>query len=314
MRLEKRSQSLVDNIEKVIIGKTDIIIHVLTAMLAGGHVLIEDVPGVGKTQLVAALARSISGDFNRLQMTPDIMPSDVVGYTMIHPETKKLIYRKGAAVCNILLVDEINRASPKAQSSLLEVMEEQQISIEGQVMPLPTPFMVLATQNPIETYGTYHLPEAQMDRFIMRLSVGYPNRQEELKILVNQSGENPLKKLQAVLHRDDIIAMQNQVQQISVHSLVQEYILSLVHNTRNNENIRLGVSPRGALALQRAAKARAFIMGRSHVLPDDIRLIAPQVLGHRIMLTPKGKSGYGTAENIIKQVLTSVVVPHPQTN
>lgn len=310
--MQQEIERLIHNIEQVIIGKREVITKVIAALIAGGHILIEDVPGVGKTQMVAALARSVNGKFNRIQMTPDVMPSDIIGYAMIQPDTKKITYQKGAAICNFLLVDEINRASPKAQSSLLEIMEEQQISIEGQTFDLPKPFMTLATQNPIETYGTYHLPEAQMDRFFMRLTMGYPNKSEEMTILDNVSGENPAKQLAPVLSTEGIVAIQQAVGQITIHQLVKEYILEIVHATRNSEYIHLGISPRGGLALQRGARAMAFIQQRNYVVPDDVRYLASAILAHRLILSPKGKSSFGTQAKVIEQIIAALPVPSPQ--
>lgn len=310
--MDQRIELLVKNIEKVIVGKREIVLKVVASMLAGGHVLIEDVPGVGKTQLVSALAKSVSGKFNRIQLTPDVMPSDIIGYTMIHPESRKMEYRQGAAVCNFLLADEINRASPKVQSGLLEIMEEAQISIEGTTYRLPPPFMTLATQNPVETYGTYHLPEAQMDRFLMRVSLGYPSLEEELTFLDHTSTTHPSRNLQSVITLEDVLELQKQSQSVYAGKEVQEYILKIVTATRKDENIKLGVSPRGSIGLNRAAKAFAFIDGRNYVTPDDIRDTAESVLAHRILLSSKGKSNFGSKELMIRYILSSVTVPVPR--
>ncbi|WP_438448063.1 AAA family ATPase [Gorillibacterium sp. sgz5001074] len=311
MNIHSEIERLIINMEKVIIGKRDMIKRVITVLLCNGHVLIEDVPGVGKTQLVAALSRSVEGKFNRIQMTPDIMPSDIIGFTMIHPETKKFIFKRGAAFCNFLLADEVNRASPKAQSSLLEVMEEHQVSYDGQTFALPQPFMTLATQNPVETIGTQHLPEAQMDRFLMRLSMGYPSKEDELSLLDNVEGDPPLAKLAPVLHVDDIIRLQDEVKRLPVHPLVKEYIWALVNATRTDENIKLGVSPRGSIALQKAAKAMAFINSRTFVTPDDVKEVAISVLAHRVILSAKGKSVFRTQEAVIRHILGNTAVPVP---
>lgn len=294
------------NIERVIIGKNDVIKLVLTAMLAEGHILIEDVPGVGKTQLVSALAGSVGGVFGRIQLTPDIMPSDITGFSMINPSTHDMEFRKGAAFCNFLLADEINRASPKTQSALLEIMEETQVSIDGMTHRLPRPFMVLATQNPVETYGTYHLPEAQMDRFIMKISMGYPARQDELSILKHD--ENALD-LWPVISCPDISELISTVKNVVCTDKINEYIIDISRATRNSEYIRLGVSPRGSIAMQKTAKAYAFISGRNYVIPDDIKLLSPFVLAHRIQLNPRGKSSWETPENAIKNIIDSVAVP-----
>ena len=307
--MDKRISALIDNIEKVIIGKREVITQAVTALLMEGHILIEDVPGVGKTQLAAALSRSVDGDFSRIQLTPDIMPSDITGFTMINRQTGEFEYKKGAAFCNFLLADEINRASPKAQSSLLEVMEERQVSLDGHTYELPRPFMVLATQNPVETYGTYHLPEAQMDRFAMKISMGYPSAEEEASILERNENENPVRSLQPVLTTADIAALQDEVKKVSAAANVKNYIVDIVNGTRNDEAIKLGVSPRGSIALYKAAKAWAFINERSFITPDDVRHCAVSVLSHRIMLSPKGKAEYSSAENVIGQVISRINVP-----
>ena len=307
--MDKRISALIGNIEKVIVGKSDVIKNVVTALVMEGHVLIEDVPGVGKTQLAAALSKSVGGSFNRIQLTPDIMPSDITGFSMINKSTGEFEYKKGAAFCNFLLADEINRASPKAQSALLEVMEERQISIDGQTHSLMRPFMVLATQNPVETYGTYHLPEAQMDRFAMRISMGYPTSAEESAILERNEYENPISKLSPVITTEDIAAVQDEAKKVRAAENVKSYIVSIAEATRHDENIKLGVSPRGSIALFKAAKARAFIDGRDFITPDDVKDCSSLVLAHRIMLSPKGKAAYGTAEAAIEAAVSRVNVP-----
>lgn len=307
--MDKRISALIDNIEKVIIGKREVIIQTVTALLMEGHVLIEDVPGVGKTQLAAALSRSVDGVFSRIQLTPDIMPSDITGFSMLDRQTGELEYKKGAAFCNFLLADEINRASPKAQSSLLEVMEERQVSIDGKTHILPRPFMVLATQNPVETYGTYHLPEAQMDRFAMKISMGYPTTAEETGILERNEFENPVARIKPVLSVDDIAALQDEVKKVRAAESVKNYIVAVAAATRNSENIKLGVSPRGSIALYKAAKALAFIDERDYITPDDVRNCAVSVLSHRIMLSPKGKAALGTAEAAVEKAVADTAVP-----
>lgn len=304
-----KADLLIENISKVIVGKRSSVFKVIVTLLAGGHILIEDVPGVGKTQMVSALARSVNGEFNRIQLTPDIMPSDIVGFSMINQESLELEYRKGASFCNFLLADEINRASPKAQSALLEAMEEHQVSIDGQTHKLPSPFMVLATQNPVETYGTYHLPEAQMDRFLMKISMGYPSSKEELSILKRTRMSNPVKSIEAVISTDNIIEMQEQVKNIRCTDSIMAYIIAICEYTRNDERLRLGVSPRGSIGLFKASTASAFLNGRDYVTPEDVKDMAESVLSHRIMLAPKGKSDYGTAENAVKAAVSSVPVP-----
>ncbi len=307
--LNNKIKALIENVEKVIIGKREIIELVVAAMLAGGHVLIEDVPGVGKTQLVSALASSCKGEFGRLQMTPDVMPTDITGFTMINTVTHESEFRKGATFCNFLLADEINRSSPKSQSALLEIMEEGQVSMDGITYELPKPFMVLATQNPVETYGTYHLPEAQMDRFIMKISIGYPSKEEELDILMRNEQKVSPKQLEQVITCEEIVEMSEKIMDIYCSDSVRDYIISIVDASRNADFIKLGVSPRGSIALYRMAKAYAFVKGRSFVLPDDIKALAPSVLAHRIMLTTKGKSLVNDNERAIKKLLESIIVP-----
>ena len=305
--MEKRVELLISNIGNIIVGKSGTIKNIVAALLCNGHVLIEDVPGVGKTRLVSALAASLNGKFNRIQLTPDIMPSDIVGYSIPDRQTGELVYHEGVAVCNFLLADEINRASSKSQSALLEVMEEHQITLDGKTIPLPDVFMVLATQNHIETYGTYHLPEAQMDRFIMRVSMGYPTRVEEKQILEYQS--RPVSDLNSVLSTEDIVELQKQVEKVMVTDVLKDYIVNIAEYTRNNPNISLGISPRGSIALYKVSKAMAFMDGRSYVIPDDIKGVAKCVLAHRIVLSPKGRANYRDEFEVIDDVLNKVKVP-----
>ncbi len=307
--MDAKIEALIGNIEKVIVGKRTPIVQTTAALLIGGHVLLEDVPGVGKTQLAAALAKSVNGTFSRVQMTPDIMPSDITGFSMLNRETGDFEYRKGAAFCNFLLADEINRASPKAQSSLLEVMEERQVSIDGNTYALPEPFMVIATQNPVETYGTYHLPEAQMDRFSMKISMGYPTASEESEILDRNENDNPITRISEVLSTDDIIALQEQVKKVRASQNVKDYIISVANATRSDEGIKLGVSPRGSIALYKSAKAWAFMDGRNFITPQDVKDCCVCTLAHRIMLSPKGKSMYETQENAFVKILERIPVP-----
>lgn len=301
--------ALIENVEKIIVGKRQAIELVIAAMLTGGHVLIEDVPGVGKTKLVSSVARSCGGTFGRIQMTPDVMPSDITGFTMINTQTGANEFKKGAAFCNFLLADEINRASPKSQSALLEIMEEGQVSLDGNIYPLPKPFMVLATQNPVETYGTYHLPEAQMDRFVMKISMGYPDKTDELAILERNESSLTPNTLEPVITCEDITALMEKVRLVRCSDNIRKYIIDLVNATRNAEYIKLGVSPRGSIALYNTAKAMALISGRAYVIPDDVKLLAPYVLAHRIILTPKGRSVCGSSENAVEKLLSEVPVP-----
>ena len=302
-------EKLVENIERIIVGKRNAVIMVIIAMLSEGHILIEDVPGVGKTRLVSALASSVDGHFTRIQLTPDIMPSDIVGFSMVDRQTGELNYKAGAAMCNFLLADEINRASPKAQSSLLEVMEEHQISLDGKTMALPSPFMVLATQNPVETYGTYHLPEAQMDRFLMKISMGYPSPEEELDIISRSETNAFSQKLNAVMSLEDVKMHIEEVKKIHCKDSVKKYIVDLLNATRNSGLITLGASPRAGIAMLRAAKAAAYIMGRDYVVPDDIKYVMPSVVSHRLMLSIQGKSAFANAEEVLNEAVKSVAVP-----
>ncbi len=303
--MNSKVEQLIANIERVIIGKRPVIEKVVCAMLAGGHVLIEDVPGVGKTLLAETLAKSVSGSFGRIQFTPDLMPSDVVGYTAVDMNSGRSEYRPGAAMCNFLLADEINRSSPKVQSALLEAMEELQISVDGKTYKLPLPFMTLATQNPIETYGTYHLPEAQLDRFLMRISVGYPDRAAEMKMLdiMPQRVE-----ISPVMSLEELLQLRGKAAEIAVSDKVKAYILSLVSATRNMPQVKLGVSPRGSIALFRCAQAMALMNDRDYATPDDVKSVAGAVLSHRLILAA-GQTDYSAALDVIDGLLGSVPVP-----
>ena len=308
--MNENIKKLSDSIGKVIVGKDDTVIKLIAALLCEGHVLLEDVPGVGKTQLITALSRSIGGKFNRIQLTPDVMPSDIAGFTMLDARSGDFQYREGAVMCNFLLADEINRASPKVQSALLEAMEERQISLDGETHKLPQPFLVMATQNPVETYGTFHLPEAQMDRFFMKLSMGYPIAEEEMLILERTEMYNPINNItEPAMTVDDIIALQGEVRNVRVDEKVKKYIVELVGSTRNDRNATLGISPRGSIALYKAAKAFAFIYERDFVTPEDVKSAAVPVLAHRIILSPQGKSEFGTGEAYIRSVISSAPVP-----
>ncbi len=303
--MNNKVEQLIDNIEHVIIGKRPVIEKVVCAMLAGGHVLIEDVPGVGKTLLAETLAKSVSGSFGRIQFTPDLMPSDVVGYTAVDMNSGRSEYRPGAAMCNFLLADEINRSSPKVQSALLEAMEELQISVDGKTYKLPVPFMTLATQNPIETYGTYHLPEAQLDRFLMRISVGYPDRAAEMKMLdiMPQRVE-----ISPVMSLEELLQLRGKAAEVAVSDKVKAYILSLVSATRDMPQVKLGVSPRGSIALFRCAQAMALMNDRDYATPDDVKSVAGAVLSHRLILAA-GQTDYSATLDVIDGLLGSVPVP-----
>ncbi len=302
--------SLQQNVRKVIVGKDEAIELALIALLCKGHVLIEDVPGVGKTTLVAALAKSLNCSFKRIQFTPDVMPSDITGFTLPSLQTGAMEFKPGAVMSQIVLADEINRTSPKTQSSLLEVMEEGQVTVDGVTHALPRPFMVLATQNPVDFVGTYPLPEAQMDRFFLRISIGYPSIEEEMDVLERYSGQiSPLQTLQAVCGENDIIAMQEEVGSVYCSREVRSYVAQIAACTRSHPALLLGVSPRGAIALIRAAQACAVLAGRDYILPDDVKRMALPVLSHRLILTPEARMKGQSAQQILLSLLSSVPVP-----
>lgn len=295
------------NISRVIIGKESVIDLILTAMIAGGHVLLEDVPGTGKTVMAKSLARSIDSEFSRIQFTPDLLPSDITGLNYFNQKEGEFVFRKGPVFCHILLADEINRATPRTQSSLLECMEEKQVTIDGVTHVLEKPFFVIATQNPIETAGTYPLPEAQLDRFLMQISMGTPSKEEELAIMNRFLADNPLEELSAVCTGADILEMQKEYKEVYVHPVLMDYMAELVAATRNAENIIMGVSPRGTLALLNAVRAYAMVCGRDFVTPEDIKTLAVPVLAHRLILQ-RGSSRGGSAA-VVADILGKVAVP-----
>lgn len=297
-----------ENINKVIIGKSEMIDFLLTAMISKGHVLLEDVPGTGKTVLAKTFAKSINAEFERIQFTPDLLPSDVTGINFYNQKTGEFTFRKGPAFGNIILADEINRATPRTQSSLLECMEEKQITVDGETRKLEEPYLVIATQNPIETVGTFQLPEAQLDRFMMKLKVGYPDRDEELDIIDRFLLENPLETIAPVCDKNDIIKMQEEAKQVFIHDALKNYVVDLVNATRNIPNISTGISPRGTLVMINAARAYAYVQGRSFVVPKDIKLLAAPVFAHRLTFKI-GASKESNKEYLINQVLDSVPVP-----
>ncbi|MCD7800051.1 MAG: MoxR family ATPase [Ruminococcus sp.] len=302
---------LTNSIQSVIVGKDEVIEKVIISLLCDGHVLIQDVPGVGKTKLISALSSAVNGKFNRIQLTPDIMPSDIVGFSLVNQKTLEFEYKEGVAMCNFLLADEINRASPKAQSSLLEIMEEHQISLDGVTHALPEPFMVLATQNPIETYGTYHLPEAQMDRFFMRISMGYPTAKEELLILErsNKNTSATNNEVQSVVTLQDITNIKQEVLKVEVSESVKKYIVDLANATRNDDNISLGISPRGSIAMYKGCRARAYMLSQGYATPNDVKFLAESIFAHRIILSAKGKTEFENTSQYIKELLNRVSVP-----
>ena len=302
--------TLQQNIRQVIVGKDDAIELMLIALICRGHVLIEDVPGVGKTTMAAALAKSLQCSFKRIQFTPDVTPSDVTGFTMVNIQTGEMEFKPGAVMSQIVLADEINRTSPKTQSSLLEVMEEGQVTVDGVTHLLPQPFMVLATQNPVDFVGTYPLPEAQMDRFFLRISIGYPSVEEEIDVLERYTGQTtPIQTLAPVCGADEIIAMQDQLGTVYASREARSYVANIVAQTRSHPALQLGASPRGSIALLRAAQASALLSGRNYVLPDDIRRMALPVLSHRLILTPEARMKGISAQQVLTQLIETVPVP-----
>ncbi|NMH74623.1 MoxR family ATPase [Bacillus sp. RO2] len=305
----KQIQQLKKELSKVIIGKDEVVELLFISLLNKGHVLLESVPGTGKTMLAKSFAKTMDAGFKRIQFTPDVLPSDVTGIQFFNPKEQNFELRPGPIMTNILLADEINRATPRTQSSLLEVMEERQVTIDGETLAIPGPFMVLATQNPIESQqGTFPLPEAQMDRFFIQIDLGYPTLEEEKEMMNTYRLDEPIKQLTPFFSKEEVLELQEQVKQVKVSSVVEDYILEIVHMTRNHEEIELGISPRGTLALMRAAQGAAFVNGREYVTPEDVKKMAPYVLSHRLVLTMEG-SLKKTNKQVVTEVLARVVVP-----
>ncbi|MFC5405185.1 AAA family ATPase [Cohnella soli] len=297
------------NMESCIYGKKDEIALMLTALIAGGHVLIEDVPGTGKTQLVKALAMSIGGVFHRIQCNPDLLPTDITGVSIYHPKLEQFVFRPGPVMANLLLADEINRATTKTQSALLEAMEERRVSVDGETHKLPHPFMLFATQNPIEFEGTYSLPEAQLDRFLMKIKLGYPDEISEKRLILEPGASRAAESLQSVATVDDIAQMQQLAESVHLEQTVADYLVSLVRGTRQHGSVLLGASPRAAVALASAAKAFAFVNHRGFVLPDDIKTMSPFVLGHRLHLRSEARMQGVTTVQVLQDVLRLLPVP-----
>lgn len=307
--MHRKIERILENIEKVIIGKRQVAELSIAALLAGGHVLLEDVPGVGKTMMVRALAKSVNAEFKRIQFTPDLLPSDVLGVSIYNPKTLQFEFRPGPIIGNIILADEINRTSPKTQSALLESMEESSVSIDGKIIQLPRPFFVMATQNPIEYEGTFPLPEAQLDRFLMKISMGYPTVQEEMEILRRAENSAPIESLEPVITIEELLALQDEVRNVYVDDSVKGYIVQLARETRSDANVYLGVSPRGTIALMRASQAYAKMQDRDFVKPDDVQYLAPFVFGHRIILKPESRFEGVTVEEIVDNIIRKSVIP-----
>ena len=303
------AERVIENVERVIIGKHAEVELTLIALLCGGHVLVEDVPGVGKTSLAKAVARSIGCSFKRLQFTPDMLPSDITGVFIYNQKTNEFEFRPGPIMAQIVLADEINRATPKTQSALLEAMEEHNVTVEGQTFPLPNPFLVLATQNPIEYEGTFPLPEAQLDRFLMRIELGYPRRADEMTVLETQQRSQPLDEIGQVVEVRELVDMQQRTREVYVDRLVREYIVELVNATRQHPDVYLGASPRGSLALDHTAQARATLMGRDYATPDDVKYMAVPTLAHRLIVSPGAGVRNTSTNDVVLELLESVPVP-----
>ncbi|MEG0451078.1 MAG: MoxR family ATPase [Lysinibacillus sp.] len=300
---------MIENIEKVMIGKREMAELSIVALLAKGHVLLEDVPGVGKTMMVRALAKSFDAQFKRIQFTPDLLPSDVVGVSIYNPQTMEFEFRPGPIMGNIVLADEINRTSPKTQSALLEGMEEASVTIDGNTLKIQQPFFVMATQNPIEHEGTYPLPEAQLDRFLLKIKMGYPSKEQEVEVLRRAESGAPIEQLRAVLSVEELLQLQQEVQGIYVEDAVKKYMVELASYTRQDPYVYLGVSPRATIALMKASQAYAFVKGRNYVTPDDVQYLAPFVFSHRLFLKPDARYDGITAEEIVERIVAKVSVP-----
>ena len=309
MDTQVKLQAIIDNIEKVMIEKRHIAELSVVALLAQGHVLLEDVPGVGKTMMVRSLAKSIGATFKRIQFTPDLLPSDVLGVSIYNPKDMEFEFRPGPLMGNIVLADEINRTSPKTQAALLEGMEEAAVTVDGETIEIPKPFFVMATQNPIEYEGTYPLPEAQLDRFLLKLKMGYPDILDEIEVLRRAESTKPIETLASVVTLEELIHLQQEVKQIHVDDLVKQYIVTLAQATREHPYVYLGASPRGSIALMKAAQAYTLLKGRTFVTPDDIQYLAPFVFSHRLILKPEARYDNVSAEDIVGRIVLNTAVP-----
>ena len=304
-----KTNDIITEIQKSFVGNPQIIQKVLYALLAGGHVLLEDIPGVGKTTLAMAFAKALNLRCNRMQFTPDVMPSDITGYTMLRPEDRSMVYQPGAVMCNLLLADEINRASARTQSALLEAMEEYTVTVDGVTHPLPTPFMVIATQNPVGSSGTQLLPESQTDRFMIRLSIGYPDAAMERKMLLQKFGASSAGVIQQAADAEALLEMQKQVSQVYLHDSIYQYVLDLVRATRSHEKVAQGASPRCSVALTALSQAAAYVAGRDYVIPQDVQSVYIDCVAHRLILTPQAKREKAAPEEILTQLLHSISPP-----
>ncbi|OAS84669.1 MULTISPECIES: AAA family ATPase [Metabacillus] len=307
--MHPKLRRVIENIENVMIGKRDVSVLSLVALLANGHVLLEDVPGVGKTMMVRALAKSVGVEFKRIQFTPDLLPSDVTGVSIYNPKELRFEFREGPIFGNVILADEINRTSPKTQSALLEGMEEGSITVDGITRVLAKPFFVMATQNPVDYEGTYPLPEAQLDRFLFKLRMGYPSKSEEFEVLTLAEKERPIHKIDSVITKEELVELQNEIQHVFVDETIKNYIIDITGKTRKHPSIYLGASPRASIALMKAAQAYAFITGRDYIIPDDIQFLAQYVLPHRIILRSEAKFEGKTAEEIVSDIIIRTTVP-----
>ncbi len=303
------AERIIDNVEKVIVGKHDVVQLALIAMICQGHVLIEDVPGVGKTMLAKALARSLACTFRRIQCTPDMLPSDITGVSIFNQRDREFEFRPGPIIAQMVLADEINRATPKTQSALLEAMEERQVTVDGVTHPLPSPFMVLATQNPIEYEGTFPLPEAQLDRFLVRIRLGYPSAEQEITVLDQQRVKHPVETLEQVIDAEGLTTIQRAVKEVYINDLVKKYIVDIINATRKHPDTYLGASPRGSLALYKTSQARAALLGRDYVIPDDVKALADVTLAHRIIISPSARIKNVDPAAVVDEILQSVPVP-----
>ncbi|MCL6457507.1 MAG: MoxR family ATPase [Gorillibacterium sp.] len=306
---ESMIEKVISNVEKIIVGKRDSVELCVLAILSGGHVLIEDVPGTGKTVLVKALAQTLDCSFNRIQFTPDLLPSDVTGITIFHPQLQTFQFREGPLFANVLLADELNRTPPKTQAALLEAMEEGKMTIDGKTYALPEPFLLLATQNPVEYEGTYSLPEALLDRFLLRIRMGYPRMTDEIDMLSRQGEHNPLDRIKPVIFKEELQGLQKQVRTVHLDDCLKDYIVRLAAETRTNRELILGASPRASVALMRAAQARALMSGRGYCVPDDIKRLVIPVFAHRLLLKAEAHMAGRTADEVAREIATRVPVP-----